>query len=150
MCQKTSRTLLEKVKFKACNSYFIVYHHPGKDNLLKIFLCLPSLPVNSGFQVMVVTSDNYVKRDSGLIYRDFEVGQGDCPKSGQQVFFSLSLAMPLSLFCPIFHSRHQIHVLKIRHELPLFWFVYCLLASCVAHLHQIPCVLFARLIAPFF
>lgn len=42
----------------------------------------------SGFQVKVVASDNYIKRDSGLIYRDFEVGQGDCPKDGQQVFLS--------------------------------------------------------------
>lgn len=41
---------------------------------------------NPGFQVEVVTSDNYVKRDSGLIYWDIEVGQGDCPKDGQQVF----------------------------------------------------------------
>lgn len=49
-----------------------------------------------------MTSDNYVKTDSGLIYRDFEVGQGDCPKSGQQVFFSLSLATPSSLFYPKF------------------------------------------------
>ncbi|PKI45079.1 hypothetical protein CRG98_034541 [Punica granatum] len=43
--------------------------------------------VREGFEVKVVTSDNYVKRDSGLIYRDFQVGQGDCPKSGQQVTF---------------------------------------------------------------
>lgn len=40
----------------------------------------------SGFEVKVVASDNYVKRESGLIYRDFEVGNGDFPKSGQQVF----------------------------------------------------------------
>lgn len=41
---------------------------------------------NPGFQVKVVTSDNYVKRDSGLIYLDIQVGKGDCPKDGQQVF----------------------------------------------------------------
>lgn len=46
---------------------------------------------DSGFQVKVLTSENYITRDSGLIYRDFEVGQGDCPKAGQQVFLSLSL-----------------------------------------------------------
>lgn len=34
----------------------------------------------------MVASENYVKRDSGLIYRDFVVGTGDVPKSGQQVF----------------------------------------------------------------
>lgn len=45
----------------------------------------------SGFQVKVVASENYIKCDSGLIYRDFEVGKGDCPKDGQQVFISLSL-----------------------------------------------------------
>ncbi|KAG5524608.1 hypothetical protein RHGRI_031322 [Rhododendron griersonianum] len=45
--------------------------------------------VREGFQVNVVTSENYVKRDSGLIYRDYEVGKGDCPKDGQQVFFCL-------------------------------------------------------------
>ncbi|KAL6965089.1 Phosphatidylglycerophosphatase and protein-tyrosine phosphatase 1, variant 2 [Sarracenia purpurea var. burkii] len=43
--------------------------------------------VREGFQVNVVTSENYVKRDSGLMYRDFEVGKGDCPKAGQQVTF---------------------------------------------------------------
>lgn len=40
---------------------------------------------SAGFEVKVVASDNYVKADSGLIYRDFDVGQGDCPKDGQQV-----------------------------------------------------------------
>ncbi|XP_021755250.1 peptidyl-prolyl cis-trans isomerase FKBP20-2, chloroplastic-like [Chenopodium quinoa] len=43
--------------------------------------------IREGFDVKVVASDNYIKRDSGLIYRDFEVGQGDCPKDGQQVIF---------------------------------------------------------------
>jgi FKBP-type peptidyl-prolyl cis-trans isomerase len=43
----------------------------------------------SGFEVKVVAPENYIKRDSGLIYRDFEVGEGDCPKDGQQVFFHL-------------------------------------------------------------
>ncbi|KHN44560.1 Peptidyl-prolyl cis-trans isomerase FKBP20-2, chloroplastic [Glycine soja] len=43
--------------------------------------------VREGFQVKVVSSDNYIKSDSGLIYRDFVVGQGDCPKDGQQVTF---------------------------------------------------------------
>ncbi|KAI8530888.1 hypothetical protein RHMOL_Rhmol11G0095000 [Rhododendron molle] len=43
--------------------------------------------VREGFQVNVVTSENYVKRDSGLIYLDYEVGKGDCPKDGQQVTF---------------------------------------------------------------
>ncbi|GAB4844294.1 Phosphatidylglycerophosphatase and protein-tyrosine phosphatase 1 [Ancistrocladus abbreviatus] len=43
--------------------------------------------IREGFQVKVVASENYVKLDSGLIYRDFEVGEGDCPKAGQQVTF---------------------------------------------------------------
>lgn len=43
--------------------------------------------VREGFEVKVVTSENYVKSDSGLIYRDFEVGKGDCAKDGQQVIF---------------------------------------------------------------
>lgn len=43
--------------------------------------------IREGFQVKVVTPSNYVRRDSGLIYRDFEVGKGDCPKDGQQVVF---------------------------------------------------------------
>ncbi|XP_021618033.1 peptidyl-prolyl cis-trans isomerase FKBP20-2, chloroplastic isoform X1 [Manihot esculenta] len=43
--------------------------------------------VREGFEVKVVTSENYIKRESGLIYRDFEVGKGDCPKAGQQVTF---------------------------------------------------------------
>lgn len=43
--------------------------------------------IREGFQVKVVTPENYIKRDNGLIYRDIEVGEGDCPKAGQQVTF---------------------------------------------------------------
>ncbi|MQM07515.1 hypothetical protein Taro_040350 [Colocasia esculenta] len=43
--------------------------------------------IREGFQVQVVASEKYVKRDSGLIYVDIEVGKGDCPKDGQQVTF---------------------------------------------------------------
>ncbi|ONK73497.1 uncharacterized protein A4U43_C04F32230 [Asparagus officinalis] len=43
--------------------------------------------IREGFQVKVMTSDKYVKRDNGLIYLDLEVGQGDFPKDGQQVTF---------------------------------------------------------------
>lgn len=61
-----------------------------------IILTIPGINMHvwiivSGFQVKVVASENYIKRDSGLIYRDFEVGKGDCPQDGQQVFISLSL-----------------------------------------------------------
>ncbi|KAI3868348.1 hypothetical protein MKW92_024442 [Papaver armeniacum] len=38
--------------------------------------------VREGFEVKVVTSDNYVKCDNGLIYSDIKVGQGDCPQDG--------------------------------------------------------------------
>lgn len=50
---------------------------------------------SAGFEVKVVASDNYVKADSGLIYRDFNVGQGDSPKDGQQVHY------------PILDSNHK-------------------------------------------
>ncbi|KAK8555467.1 hypothetical protein V6N13_045996 [Hibiscus sabdariffa] len=43
--------------------------------------------IREGFEVKVVTSEDYKKSDSGLIYRDYEVGKGDCPKAGQQVTF---------------------------------------------------------------
>ncbi|KAK7317449.1 hypothetical protein RJT34_01698 [Clitoria ternatea] len=43
--------------------------------------------IREGFDVKVVSSDDYVTTNSGLIYRDFVVGQGDCPKDGQQVTF---------------------------------------------------------------
>ncbi|XP_052724387.1 uncharacterized protein LOC108347486 isoform X3 [Vigna angularis] len=43
--------------------------------------------IREGFEVKIVSSENYVKSNSGLIYRDFVVGQGDCPKDGQQVTF---------------------------------------------------------------
>ncbi|CAA3012822.1 Peptidyl-prolyl cis-trans isomerase FKBP20-2, chloroplastic [Olea europaea subsp. europaea] len=43
--------------------------------------------VREGFTVNVVTSDKYVKRDSGLILWDIAAGTGDCPKDGQQVTF---------------------------------------------------------------
>lgn len=35
-----------------------------------------------------MASDEFVKRDSGLMYWDIEVGKGDCPRDGQQVFLS--------------------------------------------------------------
>ncbi|XP_014516647.1 peptidyl-prolyl cis-trans isomerase FKBP20-2, chloroplastic isoform X1 [Vigna radiata var. radiata] len=43
--------------------------------------------IREGFEVKIVSSENYLKSNSGLIYRDFVVGQGDCPKDGQQVTF---------------------------------------------------------------
>ncbi|KAL2460836.1 Peptidyl-prolyl cis-trans isomerase FKBP20-2 [Abeliophyllum distichum] len=43
--------------------------------------------VREGFTVNVVTSDKYVKRDSGLVLWEIAVGKGDCPKDGQQVTF---------------------------------------------------------------
>lgn len=55
----------------------------------------------SGFEVKVVTTEKYIKCDSGLVYRDFEVGKGDCPKAGQQVFLSLSSQ---ALFIYLFFS----------------------------------------------
>ncbi|KNA26094.1 hypothetical protein SOVF_000140 [Spinacia oleracea] len=43
--------------------------------------------IREGFEVKVVASDSYIRRDSGLMYRDFEVGEGDYPKDGQQIIF---------------------------------------------------------------
>lgn len=43
--------------------------------------------VREGFSVKVVTPENYVTRDSGLILWDIAVGTGDCPQDGQQVTF---------------------------------------------------------------
>ncbi|KAK9911032.1 hypothetical protein M0R45_034958 [Rubus argutus] len=43
--------------------------------------------IREGFQVKVVTPVNYTTSESGLIYRDFAVGEGDCPQAGQQVMF---------------------------------------------------------------
>ncbi|KAK3010255.1 hypothetical protein RJ639_011586 [Escallonia herrerae] len=45
-----------------------------------------------GLEVKVVASENYVKHDSGLICGDFEFGNGDSPKAGQQVFLLLPLS----------------------------------------------------------
>ncbi|XP_057869720.2 peptidyl-prolyl cis-trans isomerase FKBP20-2, chloroplastic isoform X2 [Cryptomeria japonica] len=44
--------------------------------------------IREGFDVKVVTSDSYVKCDSGLIYWDIKEGEGDYPKSGQQIVFN--------------------------------------------------------------
>lgn len=41
--------------------------------------------IREGFEVKVVTSDNYITRDSGLLYEDIKVGTGNSPKDGQQV-----------------------------------------------------------------
>ncbi|XP_078447918.1 FKBP-like peptidyl-prolyl cis-trans isomerase family protein [Wolffia australiana] len=43
--------------------------------------------IREGFEVKVVTSEKYVKCDSGLLYLDIAAGQGDCPTDGQQVTF---------------------------------------------------------------
>ncbi|OQU89965.1 hypothetical protein SORBI_3002G306201 [Sorghum bicolor] len=43
--------------------------------------------IREGFQVKVVTTDNYITRDSGLMYEDIKVGTGDSPKDGQQIIF---------------------------------------------------------------
>ncbi|KAL5719271.1 hypothetical protein ACHQM5_012074 [Ranunculus cassubicifolius] len=43
--------------------------------------------IREGFEVKVVTSDAFVKCDSGLIYLDIQAGNGDYPKDGQQVTF---------------------------------------------------------------
>ena len=40
---------------------------------------------STGYNVKVVTTDKYVKCDSGLLYLDIEEGQGDLPKEGQEV-----------------------------------------------------------------
>lgn len=58
--------------------------------------------IREGFDVKVVTAENYAKSDSGLIYRDFEVGKGDCPKAGQQVFLSISLEVNNFLYFYMF------------------------------------------------
>ncbi|URD84543.1 Peptidyl-prolyl cis-trans isomerase [Musa troglodytarum] len=47
--------------------------------------------IREGFQVKVVTSDDYVRCDSGLIYLDILVGKGDCPKDGQQAVVLIAL-----------------------------------------------------------
>uniref|UniRef100_A0A0D3GQ73 peptidylprolyl isomerase n=1 Tax=Oryza barthii TaxID=65489 RepID=A0A0D3GQ73_9ORYZ len=38
--------------------------------------------IREGFEVKVVTSDNYITRDSGLLYEDIKVGTGNSPKDG--------------------------------------------------------------------
>lgn len=45
------------------------------------------LRFETGFTVNIVAPDYYVKRDSGLIIWDVDVGKGESPKAGQQVFF---------------------------------------------------------------
>ncbi|XP_027159307.1 peptidyl-prolyl cis-trans isomerase FKBP20-2, chloroplastic isoform X4 [Coffea eugenioides] len=50
-------------------------------------LAFPSYGKTKGFTVKVVASENYVKRDSGLVVWDIAVGKGDSPKAGQQVTF---------------------------------------------------------------
>ena len=40
---------------------------------------------STGYNVKVVTTDKYVKCDSGLLYLDIKEGQGDLPKEGQEV-----------------------------------------------------------------
>ncbi|KAF5201110.1 Peptidyl-prolyl cis-trans isomerase fkbp20-2 protein [Thalictrum thalictroides] len=43
--------------------------------------------IREGFEVKVVTTDSFVKCNSGLIYMDIAAGKGDSPKDGQQVTF---------------------------------------------------------------
>lgn len=46
----------------------------------------------------MVASENYVKRNSGLVFWDIVVGKGDCPKAGQQVLHSLAMTYFLEIF----------------------------------------------------
>lgn len=46
----------------------------------------------TGFAVKVVAPDYYVKRDSGLMVWDIDVGKGESPKAGQQVFFCFTFS----------------------------------------------------------
>jgi len=85
MYLKTSQVLSEKVR--ACENATTLFFIRFMYNTWNLFLMLGEC--YSGFEVKVVAPENYIKRDSGLIYRDFEVGEGDCPKDGQQVFFHL-------------------------------------------------------------
>ncbi|MCO5583103.1 hypothetical protein L7F22_037011 [Adiantum nelumboides] len=43
--------------------------------------------VREGYNVKLVTSDQYKKCESGLIYLDIQEGHGDYPRNGQQVTF---------------------------------------------------------------
>ncbi|BBN16819.1 hypothetical protein MPTK1_7g09550 [Marchantia polymorpha subsp. ruderalis] len=43
--------------------------------------------IREGFDVKVVTNDQYVTTKTGLIYCDIVVGQGEPPQDGQQVIF---------------------------------------------------------------
>lgn len=82
---KTSRVLSEKVL--VCENAIVLFFIRLMYNTWNRFLMFGEF--YSGFEVKVVAPENYMKSDSGLIYRDFEVGEGDCPKDGQQVFFHL-------------------------------------------------------------
>ncbi|KAJ3678712.1 hypothetical protein LUZ60_002515 [Juncus effusus] len=43
--------------------------------------------IREGFEVKVLIPESFKKSESGLLYRDVEIGTGDCPKDGQQVVF---------------------------------------------------------------
>ncbi|KAH7365036.1 hypothetical protein KP509_18G005700 [Ceratopteris richardii] len=43
--------------------------------------------VREGYNVKLVTTEQYKKTDSGLIYLDIQEGHGDYPKNGQQITF---------------------------------------------------------------
>lgn len=63
----------------------------------------------SGFEVKVITPETYVRRDSGLIYWDIEVGNGDFPKDGQQVFTLLKS----TIYFLQFTYRNNIYLLVV-------------------------------------
>lgn len=44
--------------------------------------------VRNGYDVRVLTSPGYVETDSGLIYKDFAVGEGENPVDGQEIVFN--------------------------------------------------------------
>ncbi|RVW32288.1 Peptidyl-prolyl cis-trans isomerase FKBP20-2, chloroplastic [Vitis vinifera] len=88
---RSSYNLKDYREQKGC---VLPYEENLRRRLLIFFLvssgCFPTLSSSAktkSFEVKVVTPENYITSDSGLIYRDFEVGKGDCPKAGQQVTF---------------------------------------------------------------
>lgn len=70
----------------------------------------------SGFEVKVIAPETYVKRDSGLIYWDIEVGNGDCPKDGQQVLF-----YNYNIFSSIFLQNQDLSFSVVVQSAPILW-----------------------------
>lgn len=108
-CFQVSSRLLAKVTFALCwlcntNTKCL------SSSKMHIFCIISSVwfvcvVVWIGYNVKLVTTGDYVRCKSGLVYLEIQEGQGDYPKDGQQVSFSNWFMWPPLFSCACCYKK---------------------------------------------